>query len=615
MNFILLFFLMLSHLAYASEKCENVFEGLLLSDTDKSLFGRRASKVSKKLRKEYRSRLKDISMFVPFFHISNVEFLSEESSIPGYKIALLNNNKVYLKEMPDGRTEDIFASLQTLNFIGVPVLFRGVVEAEEGLSYMMYKFEEGGIANSFSVKNISENSLIKDKIEEKLLKIKKFFSQYGVYAEDLEFLVTPESNIYVMRYSNMDFLGKPLSRSMLEEVEMEFHHIIKNIRRNWGVLSLSSVGNGSSDKSVEAPEFVDNGSSDKSVEAPEFIGNGSSDKSVEAPEFVGNGLSDKSVEAPEFVGNGSSDKSLEALEFVDNGSSDTPLEPSSLDSNGRAEDEYVPMIEDVELSLKQKPKPLVLGEEREPNQENKMNHFEDDMQLDLSNIPVVDPIDPEELARQERALYGGGRTLPADSFSPISKETYYEPTEPVNDQEQNHFIIEDTLKQSEDPVKEESLEILEQEESLEMLAQTLGLPEQALEILAQTLGLPLKEPEASAKEESLEILEQEESLEMLAQTLGLPEQAGYLEILAQTLGLPLKEPEAPAKEESLEILEQEESLEMLAQTLGLPLKEPEDPAKAEPEPITPLAVGEKRLKSLVDENHESADVIKLGDYR
>ena len=532
MKFILLFFLMSSHLAYTSEECKNLFKTSLLSDTDKSLFGRRAKKAARQLRREYRSHLKDVTMFVPSLPISNVEFLSEESPIAGYKLALLSKKKVYLKEMPDGWTESIFVGLQNLNFIGIPVLFRGVVEGAEGVSYMVYKFEEGGIANSLLVQNISESSLIKDEIEEKLLKIKKFFSQYGIYAEGLEFLVTPESNIYVMRYSHMDFLGKPLSKSVSEEMGMEFHHIIKNIRRNWGALSSSFVGGGLSDKpsDLDANGSTENGYGD--------VGHGYGDVDHEYGDVIHDipqnsrnfGMFHKPSHRPEqyaadvFASTKPPEPELDSLQELSEDSSDAirPVEAPQIE------------VRDIGLTLKSS---TIEGQEGEEIKQENRRHFEDSMQTENMAIPVLYPISPEESARQKREFYGDAErtthTLPppAEALTSAS-ETDHRP-------HGNHPPREDFRDTSE-----------------------------SLEMLAQTLGLPSKEPKTSARE----------SFDDQEQTQDVHDTSESLEILAQTLGLPLREPEAPAQEESL----------------------------------PPLAVGEERLESFAD---TPADIINIREYR
>ena len=132
-----------------------------------------------------------------FDHLNNQDYL----------IGKWHGKKVFLKKIQRSQGEDELAVMRTLNKIGIPVLFKGVVKNKDGTLYMVSLFLDSPLFKSEEAALQYFSIQYHEKIRQQLQQIHSLYSRYGILPRDFQFMVSRKGVVYVVDGEFYMFLG------------------------------------------------------------------------------------------------------------------------------------------------------------------------------------------------------------------------------------------------------------------------------------------------------------------------------------------------------------------------------------------------------------------------
>ena len=144
----------------------------------------------------------------PFFSYTNF-----------FQIGFLKGEKVFLKPIVLKKHLLELSAIRLLVELEVPILFKGVTQAEDGTLYMVSYFQEGVLVKvqQNQILGLYKNYNVTEETRNQLSQIKKMFLENGILPLDFQFLISKEGDIYLIDFDQYIIAGK---RSVLYRMFM-----------------------------------------------------------------------------------------------------------------------------------------------------------------------------------------------------------------------------------------------------------------------------------------------------------------------------------------------------------------------------------------------------------
>ena len=137
-----------------------------------------------------------------------------------YKIAKWKGEKVFLKKIRSGDGEHELAMLRTLNQIGIPTLFKGVVRDNLGDLHIVSQFQAGEVFKTpegpFTHVNLEYHGLVRKQVDE----INFLLAIAHIFPSDFQFMVSKQGEVYLVDVEYYNFIERRAGdRSQIERIK------------------------------------------------------------------------------------------------------------------------------------------------------------------------------------------------------------------------------------------------------------------------------------------------------------------------------------------------------------------------------------------------------------
>lgn len=186
--------------------------------TDRSLIENKESFYlsAKKIFRRFYVKIKDI---VPDIELTELEILPEteiftynrynrHADRKSYKIAKWRGEKVFLKKIRLSDGEHELAMLRTLNQIGIPTLFKGVIRDDLGDLYMVSQFQVGEVFRSTGEPLTHVRPEYHGFVRKQVDEINFLLAVAHIFPADFQFMVSRQGTVYLVDVEYYNFLER-----------------------------------------------------------------------------------------------------------------------------------------------------------------------------------------------------------------------------------------------------------------------------------------------------------------------------------------------------------------------------------------------------------------------
>ena len=211
--------------SYGNSLCEWVFS------TDRSLIENKEDFYlsSKKIFRQFYVKIKDI---LPDIEFTELEILLPDTESftynrynrhgdrKSYKIAKWKGEKVFLKKIRPGDGEHELAMLRTLNQMGIPTLFKGVVRDDLGDLHIVSQFQHGEVFKTpegpFTHVSLKHHELVRRQVDE----INFLLAIAHIFPSDFQFMVSKKGEVYLVDVEYYNFIERRAGdRSQMDRIK------------------------------------------------------------------------------------------------------------------------------------------------------------------------------------------------------------------------------------------------------------------------------------------------------------------------------------------------------------------------------------------------------------
>ena len=216
----------------------------------------KAGHIKEQYKKLSRIPLTDIKPNIENTHLKLMKENGETIQWRDFILAEINKEKVYLKKIDSEEEVKELANFLILEEIGVKTLFEGVVKTEDGILYLVQKFASNQLISAFFIEGLAD-FIDTNPIQKQLLFLINIFNLYGIDPKGIQFILSTDSTVYITN-PRFSFLGKRLTQSVVQEIQIEFSQIVKNVQRNYAPLQSITSMSKITDEPLHSQIDVDN---------------------------------------------------------------------------------------------------------------------------------------------------------------------------------------------------------------------------------------------------------------------------------------------------------------------------------------------------------------------